>query len=199
MGLNAYFAFQVLQHHPPRKQRRLQVPQVVGVNGGGGIPYRTALTAVFFEGIVFVFLALTGMRQWLVRLIPATLKTATGVGIGFFLTEIGLSYSTGIGAITGGGRTTPLALGGCPLELINEQTGMCQSGHMTNPKASFRPMGEVRSWLTVVAVGCPLLRRHRLVLPNGIPRQVRPRHRHRPRLDPVLAVSRRPLPLPPTV
>ncbi|POR35727.1 Xanthine/uracil/vitamin C permease [Tolypocladium paradoxum] len=101
MGLNAYFAF-----------------QVVGVNGSGSIPYRTALTAVFFEGIIFVFLALTGMRQWLVKLIPATIKTATGVGIGFFLTEIGLSYSTGIGAITGGGRTTPLALGGCPLELL---------------------------------------------------------------------------------
>ena len=100
------------------------------------MPYRTALTAVFFEGIIFVFLALTGMRQWLVKLIPATIKTATGVGIGFFLTEIGLSYSTGIGAITGGGRATPLALAGCPAELINEQTGMCESGHMTNPKAS---------------------------------------------------------------
>ncbi|KND88521.1 putative xanthine/uracil permease [Tolypocladium ophioglossoides CBS 100239] len=118
MGLNAYFAF-----------------QVVGVNGSGNIPYRTALTAVFFEGIIFVVLALTGMRQWLVKLIPATIKTATGVGIGFFLTEIGLSYSTGIGAITGGGRATPLALGGCPLELINE-TGLCESGQMTNPKAS---------------------------------------------------------------
>ncbi|PNY24451.1 Xanthine/uracil/vitamin C permease [Tolypocladium capitatum] len=107
MGLNAYFAF-----------------QVVGVNGSGNIPYRTALTAVFFEGIIFVFLALTGMRQWLVKLIPATLKTATGVGIGLLLTEIGLSYSTGIGAITGGGRATPLALGGCPLALLNGQTGM---------------------------------------------------------------------------
>lgn len=99
MGLNAYFAF-----------------QVVGVNGSGDVSYRTALTAVFFEGLIFMALALTGMRQWLVRLIPATIKTATGVGIGFFLTEIGLSYSAGIGAITGGGSSTPLAIGGCPLE-----------------------------------------------------------------------------------
>ncbi|KAK2592920.1 hypothetical protein QQS21_009365 [Conoideocrella luteorostrata] len=117
MGLNAYFTF-----------------QVVGFNGSGKIPYQTALTAVFVEGIIFVVLALTGLRQWLVKLIPSTLKTATGVGIGFFLTEIGLSYSVGIGAITGGGFSTPLALGGCPPELINPKTGICETGQMTNPK-----------------------------------------------------------------
>ncbi|RCI13897.1 hypothetical protein L249_8200 [Ophiocordyceps polyrhachis-furcata BCC 54312] len=117
MGLNAYFAF-----------------QVVGVNGSGSVSYKSALTAVFFEGIIFVVLALTGLRQWLVRLIPATIKTATGVGIGLFLAEIGLSYSVGIGAITGGGRSTPLALGGCPLELIDPLSGMCRSGLMTSPK-----------------------------------------------------------------
>ncbi|GAB0141008.1 hypothetical protein EsHS_00001615 [Epichloe bromicola] len=117
MGLNAYFAF-----------------QVVGVNGNGKIPYSTALTAVFVEGIIFIVLALTGMRQWLVKIIPSTLKTATGVGIGLFLTEIGLSYSVGIGAITGGGLATPLALGGCPAELLSKSTGMCENGQMTNPK-----------------------------------------------------------------
>ncbi|KAF4512695.1 hypothetical protein G6O67_000044 [Ophiocordyceps sinensis] len=117
MGLNAYFAF-----------------QVVGVNGSGNVSYRTALTAVFFEGIIFIVLALTGLRQWLVRLIPATIKTATGVGIGLFLTEIGLSYSVGIGAITGGGSSTPLALGGCPQDLMDKRTGMCTSGQMTSPK-----------------------------------------------------------------
>ncbi|KAI8713309.1 hypothetical protein NCS52_01274700 [Fusarium sp. LHS14.1] len=117
MGLNAYFTF-----------------QVVGYNGSGPIPYRLALTAVFVEGLIFVFLALTGMRQWLVKLIPATIKTATGVGIGFFLTEIGLSYSAGIGAITGGWTATPLALGGCPVEMIDEVTGMCAGGQMSNPK-----------------------------------------------------------------
>ncbi|KKA30549.1 hypothetical protein TD95_003638 [Thielaviopsis punctulata] len=117
MGLNAYFAF-----------------QVVGPNGSGAIPYRLALTAVFVEGLIFIFLALTGMRQWLVRLIPATIKTATGVGIGLFLTEIGLSYAAGIGAITGGWKSTPLALGGCPPELIDSTTQMCSSGLMSNPK-----------------------------------------------------------------
>lgn len=76
------------------------------------------------------------MRQWLVKLIPATIKTATGVGIGFYLTEIGLSYSTGIGAITGGGGSTPLALGGCPPESLDPDSGMCLQGQMTNPKVS---------------------------------------------------------------
>jgi adenine/guanine/hypoxanthine permease len=109
---------------------------VVGVNGSGVVPYQTALTAVFLEGIIFIFLALTGMRQWLVKLIPATIKTATGVGIGLFLTEIGLSYSAGIGAITGGGTATPLALGGCPQEMIDQSTGMCEAGRMSNPKVS---------------------------------------------------------------
>ncbi|PKS11649.1 hypothetical protein jhhlp_001800 [Lomentospora prolificans] len=117
MGLNAYFAF-----------------QVVGVNGSGAIPYQLALTAVFVEGLVFIFLSLTGMRHWLVKLIPATIKTATGVGIGMFLTEIGLSYSAGIGAITGGWKATPLALAGCRLEDIDRETGMCAGALMSNPK-----------------------------------------------------------------
>ncbi|KAF5710949.1 major facilitator superfamily transporter [Fusarium mundagurra] len=105
MGLNAYFAF-----------------QVVGYNGSGSIPYGVALTAVFTEGLIFAFLALTGMRQWLVKLIPSTIKSATGAGIGLFLTEIGLSYSSGIGAITGGFNATPLAIAGCPVERINQDT-----------------------------------------------------------------------------
>ncbi|KAI8249619.1 putative xanthine/uracil permease [Colletotrichum sp. SAR 10_98] len=117
MGLNAYFAF-----------------QVVGPNGSGNIPYSVALTAVFVEGLIFIFLALTGMRQWLVKLIPATIKTATGVGIGFFLTEIGLSYSTGIGAITGGWKATPLAIAGCPIEMIDPASQMCKGGLMSSPK-----------------------------------------------------------------
>ncbi|RYP03718.1 hypothetical protein DL765_010415 [Monosporascus sp. GIB2] len=114
MGLNAYFTY-----------------QVVGWHGTGHIPYRVALTAVFVEGFVFMFLALTGMRQWMINMIPATIKTACGVGIGLFLTEIGLSYSAGVGAITGG-YATPLTIGGCPAEYLNEK-GECQSNIMANP------------------------------------------------------------------
>jgi AGZA family xanthine/uracil permease-like MFS transporter len=117
MGLNAYFAF-----------------QVVGYNGSGSIPYGVALTAIFIEGLFFVFLALTGMRQWLVKLIPSTIKSATGAGIGLFLTEIGLSYGTGIGAITGGWNATPLSIAGCPIEMIDPETEMCSGGLMSSPK-----------------------------------------------------------------
>src|SRR5947208_2326184 len=107
MGTNAYFAF-----------------QVVGFHGTGAVPYRLALTAVFVEGFIFVFLSLIGMRQWLVKVIPASVKTASGVGIGLFLTEIGMSYSAGIGLITGS-VDTPTDIGGCAPEYKNPTTGHC--------------------------------------------------------------------------
>ncbi|KAF2088026.1 xanthine/uracil permease family protein-like protein [Saccharata proteae CBS 121410] len=116
MGLNAYFAY-----------------QVVGYHGTGRVSYGLALTAVFVEGFIFIVLSLLGMRQWLVRMLPTSLKIASAVGIGLFLAEIGLSYSAGIGAITGGGADTPLALGGCPTEYLDPTTGMCTSHEMRNP------------------------------------------------------------------
>ncbi|KAK4044842.1 ubiquitin carboxyl-terminal hydrolase [Parachaetomium inaequale] len=115
MGLNAYFTY-----------------QVVGVKGMGSVNYRVALTAVFIEGWIFMFLALTGLRHWLVKIIPGTIKIASGVGIGLFLTLIGMSYTSGLGMITGG-TSTPLTIGGCPVEHLNE-AGECTSGIMTNPK-----------------------------------------------------------------
>ena len=53
--------------------------------------HEVALTAVFVEGFVFVALTLLGIRQWLARAIPASIKLATGVGIGLYLT-----ISTGV-------------------------------------------------------------------------------------------------------
>lgn len=119
MGLNAYFAY-----------------QVVGFHGTGSISYGLALGAVFIEGFVFMFLALLGMRQWLVRLLPNSIKIASGCGIGLFLSLIGLSYSSGIGAITGGGKSTPLDLAGCPPEYIDSTSGACTSHKMQNPTVS---------------------------------------------------------------
>lgn len=115
MGLNAYFTY-----------------QVVGVHGRGEMPYQIALTAVFYEGWVFVVLALTGLRHWLVRIIPGTIKTASGVGIGLYLTLIGMSYSSGIGLVTGA-TSTPLAIGGCAKEDLSP-SGMCERNIMGNPK-----------------------------------------------------------------
>lgn len=114
MGLNAYFSY-----------------QVVGANGNGPVPYRLALTAVFVEGFIFVFLSLFGLRQWLVKIIPQSIKVASGVGIGLFLTLVGLSSQAGIGAISGG-VDTPLQLAGCPTEFLNSQN-QCVSHTLQNP------------------------------------------------------------------
>lgn len=116
MGLNAYFAY-----------------QVVGIRGQGSVPYSLALTAVFVEGFIFIILALTGMRHWLVKIIPGTIKTASGVGIGLFLTMVGMSYSEGIGIITGNSQT-PLSIGGCDPKYVDTVTGACTMGLMTSSK-----------------------------------------------------------------
>lgn len=116
MGLNAYFAY-----------------QVVGYYGTGAISYQLALAAVFIEGWIFVFLSLIGMRQWLVKLLPTSLKVASACGIGLFLALIGLSYESGIGAVTGGATATPLTLAGCPVEYIDATTGACTSHKLQNP------------------------------------------------------------------
>lgn len=118
MGLNAYFAY-----------------QVVGIHGDGSLTYGEALTAVFIEGFVFLILGLTGMRQWLVRIIPGTLKTASGVGIGMFLALAGMSYASGIGLVTSGGENTPLTLAGCPEDVLNVD-GTCIGLVMQDPKVS---------------------------------------------------------------
>lgn len=83
-----------------------------------------AVTAVFVEGLVFIALTLCGIRQWLARAIPSSIKLATGVGIGLYLTIIGLTYSAGIGAITGA-QSTPLELAGCAPQYLDAETGVC--------------------------------------------------------------------------
>jgi xanthine/uracil/vitamin C permease (AzgA family) len=117
MGLNAYFAY-----------------TIVGYHGTGLMSYNLALTAVFVEGFIFIFLSLIGMRQWLVKVIPVSLKVASACGIGLFLSEIGLSYNAGIGAITGA-TNTPLEIAGCPLE-YRDDNGFCTSHKMTSSTVS---------------------------------------------------------------
>lgn len=114
MGLNAYFAY-----------------QIVGFHGSGLISYNLALTAVFAEGFIFIFLSLIGMRQWLVKIIPVSLKIAAACGIGLFLAEVGLSNNAGIGAISGA-KSTPLDIAGCP-DQYKDEFGACTSHKMTSP------------------------------------------------------------------
>ncbi|UFJ41424.1 NCS2 family permease [Brevibacillus humidisoli] len=70
MGMNAYFAYSVV--------------------AGGGISWQAALGAVFFAGLIFTLLSLTGFRRLLVDVIPNNLKHAITAGIGLFISFIGL-------------------------------------------------------------------------------------------------------------
>ncbi|KAL2885523.1 putative xanthine/uracil permease [Ceratocystis lukuohia] len=115
MGLNAYFAY-----------------TVVGFHGSGKVPYQVALTAIFIEGWIFLGLTMLGMRQWLARAIPRSIKLATSVGIGLFLTLIGLTYSEGLGIVVGA-TSTPTELAGCLQEDMVD--GLCPtSKKMRSPK-----------------------------------------------------------------
>lgn len=64
-----------------------------GVVLGMGVPWQTALGAVFISGIVFFVLTVTRIRQLIIAGIPASLKVAITIGIGFFITIIGLKLS----------------------------------------------------------------------------------------------------------
>jgi Permeases len=70
MGLNAFFAYTVV----------LQM----------GYSWEMALAAVFIEGIIFILLTLLNIREAIVNAIPQTLKLSISVGIGLFITTIGL-------------------------------------------------------------------------------------------------------------
>ena len=70
MGLNAYFTYTVCI--------------------GMGVSWQTALLAVFAEGIIFIILSLTNVREAIFNAIPLTLKTAVSAGIGLFIAFIGL-------------------------------------------------------------------------------------------------------------
>ena len=70
MGLNAFFAFTVC--------------------GVMGYPWQFALTAILIEGIIFIFLSLTGIREAIFNAIPKDLRYAVSIGIGLFIALIGL-------------------------------------------------------------------------------------------------------------
>ena len=59
-----------------------------------------ALGAVFVEGWIFVFLAVTGLRLRLIRLVPKSIMLATSAGIGLYLAFIGLQNVEGLGVVS---------------------------------------------------------------------------------------------------
>lgn len=95
MGLNAFFVYTVCM--------------------GMGYSWQFALTAVFIEGLIFIVLTLTNLREAIVNAIPASLKNAIGAGIGLFIAFIGLQNA----GVIANNDTTLVSLGditsGAPL------------------------------------------------------------------------------------
>jgi adenine/guanine/hypoxanthine permease len=87
MGMNAFFAY--------------------GICVGAGVPWQTALGMVFWAGLAFVVLTVTGARRVLVRAVPAVVKLAGAVGIGLFIAFIGLQH----GGIVKADPATQVAMG----------------------------------------------------------------------------------------
>lgn len=85
LGLNAFFTYSVVL--------------------GMGCTWQFALTAVFVEGLIFILLSIFGVREAIIKSIPECLKKAVSVGIGLFITIIGLVNagicSTGTGTTIG--------------------------------------------------------------------------------------------------
>lgn len=98
MGLNAFFVFTVCL--------------------GMGYSWQFALTAVLIEGIIFIILSATKVREAIANAIPASLKRAIGVGIGLYIAFIGLknaglvvsSEATSVALGELGSKTSILAL-----------------------------------------------------------------------------------------
>ena len=87
MGLNAFFAFTVCQ--------------IMGYS------WQFALTAVFIEGLLFVLLTVTNLREAIVNAIPTSLRNAIGAGIGLYIAFIGLIN----GGVIVSNETTLVTLG----------------------------------------------------------------------------------------
>ena len=73
MGLNAVVAFGVIGFHQ------------------ANVPWQVGMAVIFLEGLVILILVLSGMREAVMNAIPMDLKRAIGVGIGLFITIIGLN------------------------------------------------------------------------------------------------------------
>lgn len=82
MGLNAFFAYTVVNQM--------------------GMSWQFALTAVFLEGLIFIILSFTGIREALFNAIPINVKKAVSVAIGLFIALIGLINAgiVGVGDIS---------------------------------------------------------------------------------------------------
>ena len=112
MGINAVFTF--------------------GLVKGMGLPWETALGAVFLSGLLFVLVSLLRVREWFVNAIPASLKHAITAGVGLFLALLALRAAGIVAAspdtlVTLGDVKAPpalLAMGGFLLMIVLDRRGV---------------------------------------------------------------------------
>lgn len=123
MGLNAYFASVVLSSAATDKP----------------FTWQMGLTAVFISGIIFIILTVTKVRQMLIVAIPDSLKHAITVGIGLFITIIGLKNS---GLLTVGVETLNNVEKGKYTELLSFET-IFHLGSLENPTVQLTIIGLV--------------------------------------------------------
>lgn len=122
MGINAYFAY-----------------AVVGFHGSGQLPYRSALTAIFIEGLIFLLISTVGLRAKIAKLIPKPIRIASSAGIGLFLAFIGLQSNQGIGLV-GFSTSTLVTIGACPKD---SRAALAAVVTATNGTVSLIPNGAV--------------------------------------------------------
>ncbi len=120
MGLNAFFAFSVVL--------------------GMGYSWQFALTAVFLEGLIFIFLTITNLREAIIHCIPEAMKKAISGGIGLFIAFIGFK-SAGI--------------------VVNNEATLVSMGSMTSP-------GPIVAVVSIVLTGILLCYKVRGALLFGI-------------------------------
>ena len=130
MGLNAFFVYTVCM--------------------GMGYSWQFALTAVFIEGVIFILLTITNLREAIVNAIPASLKSAIGAGIGLFIAFIGLHNA----GIIVSNESTLVSLGnitsGAPLLAI---IGLLIAGWLTVKNV---PGGLLIAIMVTTVVGIPM-------------------------------------------
>ncbi|MGD0930675.1 MAG: NCS2 family permease [Candidatus Korobacteraceae bacterium] len=95
-----------------------------------GIRWQVALAAIFISGVLFVLMTLFHLRRWVVEGVPTSLRFSFAVGMGFFLTFIGLN-ETGL---------VRLGVAGAPV----------QAGHLTSPAALVAIFGIVVQAILII-------------------------------------------------
>jgi AGZA family xanthine/uracil permease-like MFS transporter len=125
MGINAFFTFTICL--------------------GRHVPWQEALGMVFINGLIFLALSITGVREKLIAAIPSSLKTAVTCGIGFFIAFLGLR--------SGGVVVANAATFVGPGDFTSGSTALCLAGiGLTTILVSYRVTGAIILGVLAVAV-----------------------------------------------